>query len=181
MKSQTRVKATGEVFTPSPLVEEMLSKLPDDAWNQGKMFLDNSCGNGQFLAKVYQIKKELGDPNPLASIYGVDLMADNVCDTIARLAYLEYGIEDMWDESGVPSPDINHPGHSDDHTYDWLIANLPYERKYLGITVRFKGLNPGHAAIFEYQFDGEDDWLAAWNIVCYDALKYDYGFEQEIK
>jgi len=45
MKSQDRTKATGEVFTTIELVNEMLDKLPIDAWEPGKTVLDNSCGN----------------------------------------------------------------------------------------------------------------------------------------
>jgi len=44
-KSQDRTKATGEVFTPVELVNEMLDKLPSDFTLPGKTVLDNSCGN----------------------------------------------------------------------------------------------------------------------------------------
>lgn len=87
-REKTRVKATGEVFTPTPLVQEMLDRLPDDAFSDiDKTFLDPSCGDGQFLGEVLIYKlKALGRNNitdqefqqALSSIYGVDLMQDNV-------------------------------------------------------------------------------------------------------
>lgn len=85
LRSQERSNALGEVFTPTALVLEILEELPDEQWEEGKTFLDPTCGNGQFLAAVAIIKRELGHDDPLASIYGVDLMADNVEETKQRL------------------------------------------------------------------------------------------------
>ena len=72
---------TGEVFTPTPLVQEMLDKLPEEVFtNPTKTFLDPSCGDGQFLAEVLIRKLENNIPydQALSTIYGVDLMADNI-------------------------------------------------------------------------------------------------------
>jgi len=85
VRSQARSDAHGEVFTPTELVLEMLEELPDDMWEDGKTFLDPTCGNGQFLAAVAIVKKEMGHDSVLQSIYGVDLMADNVEDCRKRL------------------------------------------------------------------------------------------------
>ena len=45
-----------------------------------KTFLDNSCGDGQFLSEVLIRKLENGIDfkTALSTIYGVDLMEDNV-------------------------------------------------------------------------------------------------------
>ena len=80
-REQTRVKATGEVFTPTVLVEEILDKIEQELFNDvTKTFLDPSCGDGQFLASVLYRKLENGIDfeTALSTIYGVDLMADNV-------------------------------------------------------------------------------------------------------
>lgn len=80
-REQTRVKATGEVFTPTVLVEEILDKIEQELFNDvTKTFLDPSCGDGQFLASVLYRKLESGIDfeQALSTIYGVDLMADNV-------------------------------------------------------------------------------------------------------
>jgi len=80
-RSTLRVKSTGEVFTPTPLVQEILEKIPVVQFQDpAKTFLDNSCGDGQFLGEVLIRKMENGltFEQALSTIYGVDLMIDNV-------------------------------------------------------------------------------------------------------
>jgi type I restriction-modification system DNA methylase subunit len=80
-REKTRVKATGEVFTPTPLVEEILDKMDQILFSDPtKTFLDPSCGDGQFLASVLYRKLENGIDfeTALDTIYGVDLMQDNI-------------------------------------------------------------------------------------------------------
>jgi type I restriction-modification system DNA methylase subunit len=80
-RDKLRVKVTGEVFTPTPLVQEILAEIPVDQWQDPtKTFLDNSCGDGQFLGEVVIRKMEHGSTfeQALSTIYGVDLMQDNV-------------------------------------------------------------------------------------------------------
>lgn len=76
-----RVKATGEVFTPTPLVQEILDQLDPNLFKDStKTFIDPSCGDGQFLGEVLIRKVENGIDfeTALSTIYGVDLMQDNV-------------------------------------------------------------------------------------------------------
>ena len=80
-RDQLRVKATGEIFTPTPLVQEILKKLPLEQFTDTtKTFLDPSCGDGQFLGEVLIRKMENGSTfeQALSTTYGVDLMQDNV-------------------------------------------------------------------------------------------------------
>ena len=87
-RTQARVKATGEVFTPTELVREMLEQIHVDQFTDpAKTFLDNSCGDGQFLGEVLIRKMEMGSTfeQALQTIYGVDLMPDNVELCRARL------------------------------------------------------------------------------------------------
>jgi type I restriction-modification system DNA methylase subunit len=80
-RDANRVKATGEVFTPTPLVQEILDQLPPEMFEDpSKTFLDPSCGDGQFLGEVLIRKLEHGADfeTALSSIYGVDIMSDNV-------------------------------------------------------------------------------------------------------
>jgi hypothetical protein len=80
-REKIRVKATGEVFTPTPLVQEILDQLPQEQFtNPNKTFLDPSCGDGQFLGEVIIRKVENGSTfeQALGAVYGVDLMEDNV-------------------------------------------------------------------------------------------------------
>lgn len=80
-REKSRVKATGEVFTPTPLVQEILDQLPAEVFTDAtKTFLDPTCGDGQFLGEVLIRKMENGSTfeQALSTIYGVDLMQDNV-------------------------------------------------------------------------------------------------------
>lgn len=80
-REQARVKATGEVFTPTPLVREILDQLDPGLFADAtKTFIDPSCGDGQFLSEVLIRKLEAGHDfeTALSTIYGVDLMPDNV-------------------------------------------------------------------------------------------------------
>ena len=80
-REENRVKATGEVFTPSPLVNEILDKLdPSIFKDPSKTVLEPSCGDGQFLASVLYRKLQNGADfeTALRSLYGLDLMQDNV-------------------------------------------------------------------------------------------------------
>jgi type I restriction-modification system DNA methylase subunit len=80
-RERNRVKATGEVFTPTPLVQEILDQLDPELFRDStKTFIDPSCGDGQFLSEVLIRKLEQGHDfaQALSTIYGVDLMPDNV-------------------------------------------------------------------------------------------------------
>lgn len=80
-RDKLRVKATGEVFTPTELVREILEQMPIEQFQDPtKTFLDNSCGDGQFLGEVLIRKMENGSTfeQALSTIYGVDIMIDNV-------------------------------------------------------------------------------------------------------
>lgn len=92
-RDKNRVKQTAEVFTPTPLVLEMLDKLeeqdPTLFSDPNKTFLDNSCGDGQFLSEVVIRKMEKSGctlEQALISTYGVELMEDNVIECRKRLA-----------------------------------------------------------------------------------------------
>lgn len=80
-REKTRIKSTGEVFTPGELVEEVLDQLPRELFvDSTKTYLEPSCGDGQFLGEVLIRKMENGSTfeQALSTIYGVDLMEDNV-------------------------------------------------------------------------------------------------------
>ena len=86
-----RVKATGEIFTPTKLVIEMMQKLLDqdpDVFAPGKTVLDPACGDGQLLVPVKWFKVlvyGMTEADAVADLYGVDIMRDNVDLCKARL------------------------------------------------------------------------------------------------
>jgi len=80
-RERSRVKATGEVFTPTWLVEKTLDKADvSNFTDPSKIILDQSCGDGQFLASVLyrKLQNDIDFETALSTIYGVDLMQDNV-------------------------------------------------------------------------------------------------------
>jgi len=92
-RDKLRVKETAEVFTPTPLVQEMLDKLEEENpalfSDCTKTFLDPSCGDGQFLSEVVIRKMERSGcslEQALSTTYGVELMEDNVQLCKERLA-----------------------------------------------------------------------------------------------
>ena len=80
-RDQSRIKSLSEVFTPTQLVQEILDKLPKEVFTDStKTYLDPSCGDGQFLGEVLirKIENGIDFETALSTIYGVDLMQDNV-------------------------------------------------------------------------------------------------------
>ena len=76
-----RVKETGEVFTPTDLVIEILMGIPTSMFAPGKTVIDPACGDGQFLLAVKWLKViefNMSQDEALEDIYGVDIMRDNV-------------------------------------------------------------------------------------------------------
>jgi len=91
-RDKLRVKKTAEVFTPQHLVIEMLDKLesenPELFTDPTKTFIDNSCGDGEFLGEIVIRKMERSNcslEQVLSTTYGVDLMEDNVEECKKRL------------------------------------------------------------------------------------------------
>lgn len=86
-----RVKATAEIFTPTPLVIEMMQlllKQDPEAFAPGKTILDPACGDGQLLVPVkwYKVLHHgMSQESAERDLYGVDIMRDNVDLTRQRL------------------------------------------------------------------------------------------------
>ena len=86
-----RHQVTQEDFTPESVVNDMLACLPDDTFTDfSKTILDPSCGIGNFLVEVLRrrlehCKNQDDAIRAMKSIYGVELMADNVEDCRQRL------------------------------------------------------------------------------------------------
>lgn len=88
VRDAVRTKKTGEIFTPTELVQEMLAQIPAVHFEDAtKTFLDPSCGNGQFLSEVLirKLANGIDFATALGSIYGVDIMQDNVESCRERL------------------------------------------------------------------------------------------------
>lgn len=105
IKSKKRVADHGEVFTAEREVNAMLDLVSNECNQLESRFLEPACGDGNFLVEILRRKltaaKRLATPrgrkNPfpydyeknavlaVSSIYGVDLMMDNVLACRERL------------------------------------------------------------------------------------------------
>lgn len=102
IKSRKRVTDHGEVFTPDWLVNDMLNLVAHEAERIDSRFLEPACGEGAFLApillrKLASVRRQYGSSPAdyefravlaLMSIYGVELLADNVRACRERLLIL---------------------------------------------------------------------------------------------
>lgn len=87
-RSDERINATGEVFTPMELCHQMVSEIPESTLKDPtSTFLDPSAGSGNFLLAL---QAELLKYHELSHIndnmlYGVELMEDNHQEMCNRL------------------------------------------------------------------------------------------------
>jgi hypothetical protein len=99
IKSKARVRDQGEVFTADREVSAMLDLVKQETERIESRFLEPACGNGNFLAPILERKLEVVERAykksqleyernvlmAIGSIYGVDIMEDNVLECRERL------------------------------------------------------------------------------------------------
>lgn len=99
IKSSDRVRSHGEVLTARREVEAMLDLVKNESERIDSRFLEPACGDGNFLVAIlerklktvvsrYKTKKsdfEVQMLSALASIYGIDLLEDNVQSARKRM------------------------------------------------------------------------------------------------
>ena len=84
-----RRRETAEDFTPEWLVDEMLDQLSPSLWlDTDSIFLDPSCGNGNFLIGAKKkLVEDYGNTEEEANrrLFGIDILHDNVVEACTRL------------------------------------------------------------------------------------------------
>lgn len=99
IKSKQRVADHGEVFTPPWLVEKMLDLVKGETERIDSRFLEPACGSGNFLVPILQRKLAAVEAKygkiafekhhyalvALASLYGIELLADNIAECRANM------------------------------------------------------------------------------------------------
>ena len=79
---------TQEFFTPYPIVKRMCDMVSDEDWGDPeKTWLEPGFGNGQFVVYIVwnRIQHGIDWETSLKTLYGVELMADNVIETHDRV------------------------------------------------------------------------------------------------
>jgi len=98
-KSKERVRERGEVFTAEREVKAMCDLVKDETERIDSRFLEPTCGDGNFLAEILTRKLEVVKRKykkstldyeknavlAISSVYGVDIMQDNVLACRDRL------------------------------------------------------------------------------------------------
>ena len=91
-KSKERIRERGEVFTAEREVKAMCDLVKDETERIDSRFLEPACGDGNFLAEILTRKLEVVKRKykkstldyekntvlAISSVYGVDIMQDNV-------------------------------------------------------------------------------------------------------
>lgn len=99
VKSKNRVSDHGEVFTAEREVRAMVDLVKQEADRIDSRFLESACGTGNFLIEVlrrkldvverkYKKNKEEYERNAVlafSSLYGIDLLEDNIQECRSRL------------------------------------------------------------------------------------------------
>ena len=99
IKSKKRVTEHGEVYTSEREVNNMLDLVEQETERLDSRFLEPACGDGNFLIKVLERKVnvllsrykknqyefEKNSVVVISSIYGIDILEDNVEETQNRL------------------------------------------------------------------------------------------------
>ena len=99
IKSKKRTRDYGEVFTNNREINAMLDLVKDESERVDSRFLEPACGTGNFLAKILERKlktvNRLSRKNQtnyeryailaISSIYGIELLEDNLIECRKRL------------------------------------------------------------------------------------------------
>jgi len=99
MNSKKRIRDYGEVFTQKKDVVSILNLVQNETFNLESRFLEPACGDGNFLAEILyrkililnkkfktnKLDFERNSILALSSIYGVDILNDNIIKLNERL------------------------------------------------------------------------------------------------
>ncbi|MBI4760303.1 MAG: DNA methyltransferase [Chloroflexota bacterium] len=99
VKSKQRVADYGEVFTSEKIVNDMLDLVKQETERIDSRFLEPACGTGNFLIEILRRKLNVVEKNyrrsqleferylvlAVSSIYGIDILEDNVLECRKRL------------------------------------------------------------------------------------------------
>ena len=102
IKSKQRTVKFGEVFTSKKIVDSMINLIDEGKLTIESRFLEPACGNGNFLYEIFEkklnsvenkYKKNQNDYErysilAVSSLYGIDLLKDNILECRRRLLNL---------------------------------------------------------------------------------------------
>ncbi len=118
MENKKRIKDYGEVFTQKREVDSILNLVKNETLNLESRFLEPACGDGNFLVEILsrkisilnsRFKKDKIDFErnsiiALSSLYGIDILSDNIDKLNVRL--LDIFVKNYQDHFGEINPDF---------------------------------------------------------------------------
>ena len=118
-KDKSTYKNSNDEPTPMGCIEEMLSKLPDEVWNEDVKILDPCCGNGNFHLYAWKRLTDLGIDT--SSIVKNNLFFNDI--NFDRL----YNVREIYGKDcNITLFDFLKHGEED--KYDIIYANPPYAK-----------------------------------------------------
>lgn len=176
IKSRQRVAERGEVFTAEREVNAMLDLVKQETERIDSRFLEPACGNGNFLVEILRRKLEvvrrqyqgvvtqvqLQSVIAVSSIYGIDIMMDNVEECRQRLLKIVCD----WYSTAIPGNEVPKE----------LIAVWQYllERNILwGDALTLCQPVGANASVIE-QRNAEPITFSEWSFVCDMVIRKDY-------
>jgi adenine-specific DNA-methyltransferase len=172
VKKYTKQKLTGQVFTPSHIVNKILD---DVGYNSteilGKTILDPACGDGRFLVKIVERIIQYSNPSELANnlskVYGFDIDIDAINKAKSQINNLIKSFNIVVEWNIVVKNSLYKITNATDNMldeYDFIVGNPPYiriqhlkqkERKYLQDNYRFcrSGSTDIYIAFYEFALD----------------------------
>jgi hypothetical protein len=180
IRSSSRIKTTGEIFTPPLLVDHILDELSnrdDDLFTDPtKLFLDPACGDGEFLRGVIRKFKQARGLTFVKNrwqwyhsistqVLGVDLMWDNVCDTVYHLLRSRYD-EDIVQLKEIKQNGLYSPSMSPEEINQCFLGRTYIDSKG-SIEIR-KMKDSNH--YIQYRFGKTKSWTNIENIVRANSL-----------
>lgn len=100
-KNNKNGKSTQEFFTPYSIVKRMCDKVDESDWSDpDKTFCEPCFGNGQFVIYIVwnRLQHGIDWKTALETLYGVELMQDNVYETHGRIIKLLDALDIDYDE-----------------------------------------------------------------------------------
>lgn len=102
IRSKQRVSDHGEVFTPANVVKRMIDLLENELERYDARVLEPACGSGNFLVPILhgkinsvvsntslsEEKKKIRVLHALMSVYGIELLKDNVIECRSNILNL---------------------------------------------------------------------------------------------
>ena len=79
-RSKERITKNGEVFTPFAVIDQMITKIPEEKWKDPKAtFLYSNAGSGNILVRMLEkrLASGISVEDAVKTLYGVELMQDN--------------------------------------------------------------------------------------------------------